>query len=66
MSCTVHYDDLMQWRLYGDDAKGACIKFVTKATLKTSQRFYLGKVKYANEQNHHPELLFIKEIIKKL
>ena len=38
MSCTVRYDDLMQWRLYGDDAKGACIKFETKATLKTSQR----------------------------
>jgi len=66
MSCTVHNDDLMQWRLYGDDAKGACIKFETKATLKTSQRFYLGKVKYANEQNQHPELLFIKEIIRRI
>lgn len=66
MSCTVHYDDLMQWRLYGDDAKGACIKFETKASLKTSQRFYLGKVKYANEKNQHPELLFIKEIIKRV
>ncbi len=66
MSCTVHNDDLMQWRLYGDDAKGACIKFKTKASLKTSQRFYLGKVKYANEQNQHPELLFIKEIIKRV
>jgi len=66
MSCTVHNDDLMQWRLYCDDAKGACIKFKTKASLKTSQRFYLGKVKYANEQNQHPELLFIKEIIKRV
>lgn len=66
MSCTIHNDDLMQWRLYGDDAKGACIKFETKATLKTSQRFYLGKVKYANEQNQHPELLFIKEIIRRI
>lgn len=66
MSCTVRNDDLMQWRLYGDDAKGACIKFETKATLKTSQRFYLGKVKYANEQNQHPELLFIKEIIRRI
>jgi hypothetical protein len=56
----------MQWRLYGDDAKGACIKFETKATLKTSQRFYLGKVKYANEQNQHPELLFIKDIIRRI
>jgi hypothetical protein len=66
MSCTVYYDDLMQWRLYGDDAKGACIKFETKATLKTNHRFYLGKVKYANEQNQHPELLFIKDIIRRV
>jgi hypothetical protein len=66
MSCTVHNDDLMQWRLYGDDAKGACIKFETKSSLKTSQRFYLGKVKYANEKNQHPELIFIKKIIKRV
>lgn len=66
MSCTIHNDDLMQWRLYGDDAKGACIKFETKENLKTRQRFYLGKVKYANEQNQHPELLFIKEIIRRV
>lgn len=64
MSCTIHHDDLMQWRLYGDDAKGACIKFETKASLKSDQRFYLGKVKYANEQGEHPELLFIKDIIQ--
>lgn len=66
MSCTVNNDDLMQWRLYGDDAKGVCIKFETKANLKNSQKFFLGKVKYANEQNQHPELLFIKEIIRQI
>jgi hypothetical protein len=66
MSCTIHEDDLMQWRLYGDDAKGACIKFETKSTLKTNHRFYLGRVKYANKNNEHPELLFIKEIIRRV
>jgi hypothetical protein len=66
MSCTLHNDDLMQWRLYGDDAKGACIKFETKATLKISERFYLGKVKYANKKNQHPELLFIKQITQRI
>jgi len=66
MSCTIHNDNLMQWRLYGDDAKGACIKFETKASLKTSQRFYLGKVKYANEAGEHPELIFLKNIIREI
>jgi hypothetical protein len=66
MSCTIHNDNLMQWRLYGEDAKGACIKFETKATLKTSQRFYLGRVKYANENGEHLELLFLKNIIRQV
>jgi hypothetical protein len=63
MSCTIHKDDLMQWRLYGENAKGACIKFETKASLETNQRFYLGRVKYANKENEHPELIFLKNII---
>lgn len=66
MSCTTLNDNLMQWRLYGEDAKGACIKFETKATLKTSQRFYLGRVKYANVGGEHDELIFLKEIIRKI
>lgn len=66
MSCTTLPDDLMQWRLYGEDGKGACLKFETKQTLKTSQKFYLGEVKYANEYGEHPELIFLKNIIKRI
>jgi hypothetical protein len=65
MSCTTLQDDLMQWRLYGEDAKGACIKFQPKVSLKTSLRFYLGKVKYANQYGEHPELRIIKNIIER-
>lgn len=66
MSCTELPDNLMQWRLYGEDAMGACIKFETKVSLKTNQRFYLGQVKYANSNGEHPELLFIKGIINRI
>lgn len=66
MSCTTLPDDLMQWRLYGEDGKGACLKFDTKQTLKNSQKFYLGEVKYANEDGEHPELLLLKTIIKRI
>jgi len=66
MSCTTLPDDLMQWRLYGEDGKGACLKFETKKTLDTSQKFYLGKVKYANGVGEHPELLFLKSIINEI
>ena len=63
MSCTELEDDLLQWRLYGENAKGACISFDTKKTLKTSQRFYLGRVKYADVNGEHIELRLIKNII---
>lgn len=41
-------DDLTQWRLYGDDAKGVCcIYSVNKEKLK--DRFFLHKVRYMAE-----------------
>lgn len=63
MSCTTLPDDLMQWRLYGEDGKGACLKFEPKKMLEIAQQFYLGKVKYADAKGRHPELLFLKSII---
>ncbi|WP_320112058.1 DUF2971 domain-containing protein [Draconibacterium orientale] len=59
-------DDLMQWRLYGDDCKGACLKF------KVNQRnalsgLQLRKINYGIERdgkNYHPELELISLIIK--
>jgi hypothetical protein len=63
ISCTELYDNLMQWRLYGDDAKGACIKFDMKSDLQTDERFYLGRVKYADKKGKHKELELLKGII---
>ena len=65
MSCTELEDDLMQWRLYGDGAKGAQIKFECLNTDPGNSRFYLGEVKYA-KNNKHPELDFLKKIVKEI
>lgn len=69
LCCTSLADDLLQWRLYGDDCKGVCLEFSVD-NKKLIQRngegkrgFYLGKVRYANRNNKHKELELIKEII---
>jgi hypothetical protein len=62
MSCTLLEDDLMQWRLYGDGAKGAQIKFECLDIKQSESRFYVSDVKYA-KNNVHPELDFLKKII---
>ena len=38
-------DDLTQWRLYGDDAKGVCCVFSVR-TDKIAERFFLHPIKY--------------------
>ncbi|MFZ4103012.1 MAG: hypothetical protein ACOYKR_13770, partial [Sphingobacterium thalpophilum] len=65
MSCTILEDDLMQWRLYGDGAKGAQIKFECLDIKHSESRFYVSDVKYA-KNNVHPELDFLKQIIDKV
>ncbi len=69
LCCTSLADDLLQWRLYGDDCKCVCLEFSVD-NKKLIQRngegkrgFYLGKVRYANRNNKHKELELIKEII---
>jgi hypothetical protein len=66
MSCTELQDDLMQWRLYGEDGKGACLEFEVSKTLEGNQQFFLGRVKYADEHGKHPELLFLRNIIQQI
>ncbi len=66
MSCTTLPDDLMQWRLYSEDGKGACLKFVTNQIKENSQQFYIGRVKYSNDDGEHQEILLLKKIIKRI
>lgn len=58
-------DDLLQWRLYGDDCKGACLVFSLKDQ-KNIPGLQIRKINYGievNEENFHPELELIANII---
>lgn len=59
-------DNLMQWRLYADDCKGACIKFKVKDANEIPG-IQLGKINYGinvDGENSHPELELISSIIQ--
>ena len=59
MSCSIgKEDDLTQWRLYGDDAKGACLTF---RTVRKKGGFVVRKIKYIG-QNSKPIQKLIKLI----
>lgn len=55
-------DDLTFWRLYGDDGNGVCINY--KVNRDILQPFIIAPVCYANENGEHPELDFIKNMLK--
>lgn len=49
LSCSVNKnDDLTQWRLYGDDAKGVCLKFAPDKNKLNGAGFFLQKIKYVD------------------
>lgn len=78
MSCVEEKmkDDLTMWRLYGDDGKGVCLTFNVRSDEKEGcekkngdekegEEFKMAfaKVSYAREDNKHPELDFIRELL---
>lgn len=78
MSCVEEKmeDDLTMWRLYGDDGKGVCLTFNVRSDEKEGcekkngdekegEEFKMAfaKVSYARENNKHPELDFIRELL---
>lgn len=48
-------DDLTQWRLYGDDAKGVCCVYSILQD-KLKDRFFLHNVRYIKEPNENEEI----------
>jgi hypothetical protein len=44
LSCSLRPDDLNQWRLYGDDAKGVCLELKQK----NSPDYIIGKIFYGD------------------
>ncbi len=64
MSCSSKdcIDKLMQWRLYGDDARGVCLVFEVKNKVSASD-FKLGKISYENVDNPSQIISNIKRFI---
>lgn len=61
-------DDLTMWRLYGNDAKGACIAYEAKKPILNGKdgQFFLANVSYGLQDGTHPKLEFVKDLISKL
>lgn len=60
-------DDLTMWRLYGDDARGACLEYeiVYDGFFDNNcqrNRFFLAPVNYGESDKVHPELEFINHM----
>lgn len=55
-------DNLLMWRLYGDDAKGACIEYTLDKTRIDFYSIFLAPVNYGERENYHPELKLISDL----
>ena len=57
-------NDFTMLRLYADDAKGVCMEYSIDYDLLEKNGFVLAPISYAqNEQQKHPELDFIRNIL---
>ena len=66
LSCSdiLEMDVLTMWRLYGDDAKGACLEYEVESDRIDNKRYFIGRVNYGQKPGqkgkpNHPELSFI-------
>lgn len=61
-------ENLTMWRLYGADAKGACITYEAGRSIMGGMynQFFLARVSYGQKNKKHPKLEFIKALISAL
>lgn len=64
MSCSSSEkkDDFDMWRLYGEDTKGCCLIF--RITNQCDSDFRIYPINYGNESGSHPEVEFLRDILK--
>lgn len=68
MCSSILEDELMQWRLYGDDCKGGCLVF-SVTNNNELPGLLLRKISYGievNGSNYHPELELLNRIRRRL
>lgn len=58
------YDDLMMWKMYGNDAKGACIKYKIDQNALNDTNSMFAFISYADKSYQHLELNFIYSLLK--
>lgn len=56
-------DKLSMWRMYGDNAKGVCLKFRVDRSLLNSRGFYLYYVDYAATEYEHAKLNLLSKLM---
>lgn len=64
MSCSSSEkkDDFDMWRLYGEDTKGCCLIF--RIANQCDSNFRIYPINYGNESGSHPEVEFLRDILK--
>lgn len=61
---TTSQDNLIMWRLYGDEGKGIAIEFDNTNNIDRND-FVLAPVSYSETKESHPELDFLKDLLAK-
>lgn len=59
-----NYDDLLMWRLYGQDAEGISIGYAINKGKIDFNKFFIAKVSYAKDDLSHKELELIGNMIE--
>lgn len=55
-------DDLTMWRMYGQNAMGACLVYDVKNDLIDNNSFFFAPISYGQSEKEHDELEFISNI----
>lgn len=63
MSCSTQKDNLTMWRMYGDEAKGACIEYEIANDYNESE-FVIHPVCYIDKENPVKEIIMLQQAIK--
>lgn len=56
-------EELLNWNMYGDAARGVMYSVSVKDEVLTNSSFVMAKVSYAQNEKSHPELDFIKNLL---
>ena len=59
-------DNLTLWRLYGNNAKGACLVFKIRESINFYKNMFLNKISYQDNNNNDKILDFLQKVVEKI